>query len=144
MGGTGDPKPVVTETDPPKTTTSTTVVPTDGPAAKPTTTTETVASTTSTTVTAPVVTAGQPAITNGEDKRDRDVLYGDANESGDVNISDAVLIMQSLSNPSKYKLTGQGKVNADCSGVGDGVTNKDALAIQKYMLKIIKALPESN
>jgi hypothetical protein len=47
-------------------------------------------------------------------------------------ISDAVLIMQSLSNLSKYKLTEQGQVNADCCNLGDGVTNADALAIQKY------------
>ena len=71
-----------------------------------------------------------------------DVLYGDSNCSGDVDIADAVLIMQTLSNPAKYKLTAQGEANADCYNVGDGVTNKDALAIQKYKLTLLSALPE--
>ncbi|MBP3268485.1 MAG: glycoside hydrolase, partial [Ruminococcus sp.] len=64
--------------------------------------------------------------------------------------ADAVLIMQSLANPSKFgekgtdkgHITVQGSKNADCSNVGDGVTNKDALAIQKYKLTILSALPE--
>lgn len=58
--------------------------------------------------------------------------------------------MQSISNPSKYgvkgtdknKITEQGNINADCSSTGDGVTNADALAIQKYKLAIITSLPE--
>ncbi|MDE6679097.1 MAG: glycoside hydrolase family 9 protein, partial [Ruminococcus sp.] len=59
-----------------------------------------------------------------------DILYGDANCDNKVNISDAVLIMQSISNPSEYKITEQGRKNADVVGKGDGITNKDALAIQ--------------
>ena len=43
--------------------------------------------------------------------------------------------------PSKYKLNEQGNKNADCAGNGDGITNTDALAIQKLMLKIIDKLP---
>ena len=69
-------------------------------------------------------------------------LTGDANCDGNVDMSDAVLIMQSLANPSKYKLTDQGSKNADCYNVGDGVTNADALAIQKYKLSLINELPE--
>lgn len=71
-----------------------------------------------------------------------DVDYGDANEDGEVNLADAVLIMQSLANPAKYKLTEQGLKNADVSDTGDGVTNKDALAIQRLTLGIITKLPE--
>ena len=59
---------------------------------------------------------------------------GDANCDGNVDMSDAVLIMQSIANPSKYKLTDQGKKNADMDG--DGITNGDALAIQKKLLKL--------
>ncbi len=70
------------------------------------------------------------------------VVYGDANCDGKINLSDAVLIMQTISNPSKYKLTDEGKKNADVAGNNDGVTNNDALAIQKYMLKLIPSLPE--
>lgn len=56
--------------------------------------------------------------------------YGDVDESGDVNINDAVLIMQSIANPDKYKLTEKGRDNADVVNRGDGVTSSDALAIQ--------------
>ena len=66
-------------------------------------------------------------------------------------MSDAVLIMQSLSNPDKYGLKGtdpthiteDGMKNADCYNVGDGVTNQDALAVQKFKLNIIPSLPEN-
>ncbi len=59
---------------------------------------------------------------------------GDSNGDGRIDMSDAVLIMQTIANPSKYKLTDQGSKNADMDG--DGVTNLDALAIQKKLLKL--------
>lgn len=79
-----------------------------------------------------------------------DILYGDANCDGKVDISDAVLIMQSISNPDRYgiksvdkgHITAKGLKNADVTGKNDGVTNKDALAIQKYLLSLITELPE--
>ncbi|MCQ2460396.1 MAG: dockerin type I repeat-containing protein, partial [Ruminococcus sp.] len=78
-----------------------------------------------------------------------DVLAGDANCDGTVNLSDAVLIMQALANPDKYgidgtdetHITAQGKKNADCAGGNDGMTNNDALAIQSYLLKLVDKLP---
>ncbi|MCR5019897.1 dockerin type I repeat-containing protein [Ruminococcus sp.] len=69
-------------------------------------------------------------------------VYGDANCDGKVDISDFVLIKQTLSAPSKYKLTEQGKINADCSGSGDGITDADAVAVRKYILRMIDTLPE--
>ena len=66
-----------------------------------------------------------------------DILWGDANEDGDVNLADAVLIMQTLSNPSDYKLTEQGKLNADVVDNGSGVTTIDALAIQCIGINLI-------
>lgn len=77
------------------------------------------------------------------------ILYGDANCDKKVDMSDAVLIMQSLSNPDKYgingsdpsRITAQGTSNADCCNPGDGVTNEDALAIQKLRLELIDSLP---
>ena len=59
---------------------------------------------------------------------------GDANCDSQMDISDAVLIMQSISNPAKYKLSEQGSFNSDLNG--DGITNLDALAIQKKLLKL--------
>ena len=80
-------------------------------------------------------------------------LRGDANCDKEISLADAVLIMQSLANPSAYGLTGtkdqhiteQGKANADVVGGdsdkgGDGVTNLDALQIQKYMLSLVTEL----
>lgn len=91
------------------------------------------------------ITTGQTTTTvttSATTDAEGDASCGDANEDGEVNLADAVLIMQSLANPAKYSLTDQGKKNADCSGNGDGVTNKDALAIQKYTLGILEKLPE--
>ena len=69
---------------------------------------------------------------------------GDANCDNEVGMSDAVLIMQALANPSKYgekgtdetHISAQGIKNADTYGDNDGMTNLDALAIQKRMLKL--------
>ena len=76
---------------------------------------------------------------------DDDILWGDANCDGKVNISDAVLIMQSISNPSEYHLSKEGIRNADVYNHGDSITNADALSIQKVEAKLLKQsdLPES-
>ncbi|MCQ2460218.1 MAG: endo-1,4-beta-xylanase, partial [Ruminococcus sp.] len=103
-----------------------------------------VVTTTATTTVAPVITTttvAGPAVTK----------YGDANCDGEVNMADAVLIMQYLANPNKYGLNGsgtshmtaQGLANADVYDSGDGVSSADALSIQKYLLQLVKTLPES-
>ncbi|MCQ2459867.1 MAG: leucine-rich repeat protein [Ruminococcus sp.] len=69
-------------------------------------------------------------------------IKGDANCDGNVNMADAVLIMQSLANPDKYGVDGsdethiteQGIANGDMDG--NGLTNADALEIQKKILKL--------
>lgn len=71
-----------------------------------------------------------------------DIIYGDTNCDDEVNLADAVLIMQYLANPSKYKISEQGKKNADVNENGDGVTPADAFAIQKFVLGLINNLPE--
>ena len=70
------------------------------------------------------------------------ILYGDANCDGRITVSDAVTILLYIGNKDKYPLTPQGKLNADCNNVGDGITVNDALAIQKYDAKVIDSLPE--
>ena len=116
--------PTVTTTNPPTTTTTTT-----------TTTANTTAITVSVTTTAPV---------DYKQLLDSKVsIWGDANCDGDVDMSDAVIIMQSLANPNKYKLTERGKFNADVCEAGGGITTNDAAGIQKYLLGLIKSLPES-
>ncbi|MDE5770878.1 MAG: hypothetical protein K2I06_04485 [Ruminococcus sp.] len=64
--------------------------------------------------------------------------YGDADCDGKVSINDAVLVMQSIANPDKYKLTNIGKMTADVVDKGNGITNADALAIQYVESKTIK------
>ncbi|MCM1315521.1 MAG: glycoside hydrolase family 9 protein [Alistipes senegalensis] len=86
---------------------------TDGTAQ--TTTTTTTTQTTTTTTKAPITS---------------NLLLGDANGDGKVSVADAVLIMQSLSNPTAYQLTAEQAVAADVVNKGDGVTTMDALAIQ--------------
>lgn len=69
-------------------------------------------------------------------------LYGDANCSGDVKMNDAVLVMQLLANGDAYDVGGTdknaitetGRANADCYAPGSGITNMDAVAIQKKLI----------
>ena len=115
----------------------------EAPAVSTTTTTKatttTTASNSTTTTTAATTTT---ADSNG-------VSYGDANNDGGVDLADAVIIMQELANPNKFGINGtdehhitdKGLKNADCCNVGDGVTNNDALAIQRYLLKLVDKLP---
>ena len=76
-------------------------------------------------------------------------LWGDANCDKEVNMADAVLIMQSLSNPDVYGegkpdgITKQGMINGDVYDNGDGITVNDASSIQSYKLELINELPES-
>lgn len=103
------------------------------PPTSTTTTSKTTATTTTTSKTTSTTTVTEP---------DKDYLAGDANCDKEVDLADAILIMQSIANPNKFgekgssesRITPQGKKNADCSGGNDGVTNGDALAIQSYLL----------
>lgn len=61
-----------------------------------------------------------------------DGLDGDANVDGSTDLSDAVTVMQSIANPDKYNVSAQGSKNADTDG--NGITNADALNIQKQLL----------
>ncbi len=71
-----------------------------------------------------------------------DSLMGDANLDGKVTVADAVAILQHIALMDKYGLKGQALINADCYNPGDGVTAKDALAVQKLDAKVITELPE--
>ena len=71
-----------------------------------------------------------------------DRLAGDTNCDGQIDLSDAVLIMQALSNPNRYGLNGsdpkhiteQGVINGDVHCPKSGITTTDALWIQDYLL----------
>lgn len=80
-----------------------------------------------------------------------DTLYGDADCDGQLLLNDAVLIMQAIGNPDAYGVNGtepthitkKGSDNADVSSRGDGLTNLDALAVQKKLIGLVDELPES-
>lgn len=72
-----------------------------------------------------------------------DIYYGDADCNGEVNINDAVVIMSYTTNSSKYSISTQGQDNGDVYARGDGISNMDALSIQKKLAEIITELPES-
>ena len=81
-------------------------------------------------ISAEVYYCSRPVIVNG--------ITGDANTDGEIDMSDAVMIMQSLANPDKYGIkaangiTAQGLQNGDANG--DGLTTNDALAVQLKLL----------
>ena len=90
-----------------------------------------------------IAAAAMPAASFAVQAAETKTLYGDANCDGQVNMADAVFVMQAVSNPDKYKLTDKGADNADVSERGNGITNKDALAIQQYKLGLVDELPVS-
>ena len=70
-----------------------------------------------------------------------EVIYGDANCDGNVDISDAVMVKCYLINNKKFTLSKQGLLNSDVQGSGNGVNAQDAVTIQKYVIKSITKLP---
>lgn len=82
------------------------------------------------------VTVGNAGTTT-EPSTGESTLKGDANEDKKINVADAVLIMQSISNADQYKLSAQGAINADVNNTGDGITSADAQRIQMYEAKLI-------
>ena len=70
-------------------------------------------------------------------------MLGDVNNDNKVSVADAVAILQFVANKDKFNLSAQAIDNADVYNRGDGVTARDALAIQRLDAKVISALPES-
>lgn len=101
--------------------------------------------TTTPTPTSRPTTTTTTTVANGNVKK----YPGDANSDNKLTLSDAVLIMQYIGNPDLYgvngsesmRMTAQGLINADVTGGGDGVTNLDALFIQRVLLKL-ETMPE--
>lgn len=90
------------------------------------------------TTTSPTTTATKPATTTTAAE---EVIYGDANCDGNVDISDAVMVKCYLINNKKFTLSKQGLLNSDVQGSGNGINAQDAVTIQKYVIKSITKLP---
>ncbi len=70
--------------------------------------------------------------------------YGDSNDNGEVEVADAVFILQGIADPSNtdFALTEEGKAKANCDAPETtGIDAQDALAIQMFMADIIPELP---
>ena len=76
-------------------------------------------------------------------------VWGDANNNGTVQMNDAVLVMQAISNADVYGVNGTDKNHitetgeklADVYDNGtSGLTNMDALLIQKYLIHTVTSL----
>ncbi len=68
-----------------------------------------------------------------------DAVWGDANDDTNVNLNDAVAILQYVALPAKYPLTDKGVVNADIVDNGaSGINGFDALAVQMIDATLIK------
>ncbi|MBP3746412.1 MAG: leucine-rich repeat protein [Ruminococcus sp.] len=72
------------------------------------------------------------------------IVPGNANGDGGVDMSDVVMVMQAYLNPAKYGVNGtsEDRITAEGEKAGDvdgkaGLTANDALIIQRYSLKLI-------
>ena len=161
--GNTNPPPKTTTTTTSATTTTTTTTTSETTTTTTTTTTTSETTTTTTTTATTTTSTTQPATTTSTTTAPKtettttpqpsqgnndSVVWGDSNCDGQVDMADAVLIMQSLANPNKYgvggtdekAITEQGKANADVDTSTKGITSNDALQIQLYLLKKIATL----
>ena len=89
---------------------------------------------------------GYPAL-KWEAKAEQSIVYGDANCDTNVNMADAVLVMQSIANGDEFGvgkpdgITEQGSANADVYLPGSGLTMLDAETIRSYVMELITSLP---
>lgn len=68
-----------------------------------------------------------------------DIIHsGDVNGDGEIDMADAVLIIQYLADPIKYPLTDEALFNADVHGSCNGVDLSDAAAIQRSLLELME------
>ncbi|WP_081373570.1 leucine-rich repeat protein [Ruminococcus flavefaciens] len=115
-----------------------------------TTSTTAVSTTTTTTTSSTVVSSSGSGQTTTTVSAPVKTVWGDANCDGEVDMSDVVLIMQSLANPNKYGVTGTDKNHITSAGLSNAsvvnnngsVTNNDAVKIQLFLLG--KAAPKSD
>lgn len=76
-----------------------------------------------------------------EPASDGNILYGDANLDGNVDIADAVAVSAYVGDSGNNSLEPQGILNGDVQASGNGLNANDALTIQQYLANVIKKLP---
>ncbi|MGN0407717.1 MAG: glycoside hydrolase family 9 protein, partial [Bacteroides sp.] len=70
-----------------------------------------------------------------------EILWGDANADGSVDVADAVAVASYVGDSKTNTLTAQGLVNADVHSNGNGINANDALVIQQYLANKLTELP---
>ena len=141
VSGSEDPKPVTTDTtQTTKATTTTTSTTTVSTAAS---TKDSAASTTiATTIVTTTDSTGVSTTASGKNTATVPAgatLYGDTNLDGRVDITDAVLLNKAAAGA--VSLAAQAAKNADCNANGE-VGSDDAVSLLKFLVQIIKNLPE--
>ena len=92
---------------------------------------------TETTTAPPVTTTTVPTTTvSSEPKPEKAAKWGDANEDGAVDVSDAVLVARYSAEDKTAVLKTQGKINVELTGDGN-VNGDDVLKILRWIAKII-------
>ena len=109
--------------------------PSQGETTKPVTQTTPVSSTT-TTVTTTTQTKPSETTTVSTTSTARQVEWGDANEDGKVDVSDAVLISRFIAEDKTAKITSQGQMNSNVAGT-PSITSDSTIKILQYIAKII-------
>lgn len=116
------------------------------PVVTTTTTTTTTTTMTTTTTTTATTTSTEPATTTTIPTTTEpisEIYYGDIDMNGEITISDAVEILSNVSNSEKYPLNSEQLDRADVYQRGDGLSNMDALSVQKLIAQVITSLPET-
>ena len=145
VNGSEDPKPVTTDTTQTTkattTTTSTTTVSTAA-STKDSAVSTTIATTIVTTLPQTADSTGVSTTASGKNTATVPAgatLYGDTNLDGRVDITDAVLLNKAAAGA--VSLVAQAAKNADCNANGE-VGSDDAVSLMKFLVQIIKNLPE--
>lgn len=126
-----------------KSTSSTTSIETSASAATaPATTEESAVNTTISANTTTVSSHGSSgaSTTKNNGSSNFNILYGDVNLDGRVDISDAVLLNKAVA--SAVTLSEQASLNADCNGNGE-LGSSDAIVLLKFLVSLIKSLPNA-
>ena len=110
------------------------------PAVTTTTTAQTTTTTKNTTTTAKTTTSAQTTTTTTAKKPAAVTKYGDADVSGGVDVSDAVLVARYLVMDRNAKFSDTGLVNSDVDGDGN-VSSADMSLILNRIARIITEFP---
>lgn len=125
---------------PAETTTETTTTTTTETTTTTTTTETTTTTTETTTTTAETTTTTTTTTAETSETKKFSVMIGDVNCDEKVDVSDAVLLARFIAEDAEANITAQGKINAECDG-NEGLTGDDAIAILKYIAKLISEFP---